>query len=141
MSAPDEILSALETARVRLANPAMWHKGNWYPHDASDADIVLGDCPTCLMGAVGYAWHGNLPDLNEIQPGDGSSLEEFMEEVGALLVQAASVTAPDTLPTTFRGDAAWCRAARWNDGEDRTHAEVLAALDEAIAIRKGRASA
>lgn len=100
-------LAALRTGRARLARFGAWTQGE-------AARDVLGD-PTQARGAECWCAAGAM-----LGTGDGES--EALAALGHALTGR-----------TLRDDEAMCVLAEWNDESARTHADVLALYDRAIA--------
>lgn len=118
-------LDILKAARERLADPARWLHGHGDDGDAQDADgsDVLAQSPRAvrwnIYGAVAAdaGWSASTPT-----PGD---------EALRFIAQALALEAPP--------GRAWWAVAWWDDAPERTHAEVLAAIDGGIRLAETEA--
>ncbi len=111
---PNPRLEVLRGARVLIAQG--WTQRS-FARDSTGSTVEPSDpaaCVWCLLGALGFA------GLPQGRAGYGS---------GAFVTSAIAMRDPEKrLPGSL---------ASWNDAEGRTQAEVLAVLDEAIAIAAG----
>ena len=125
----------LKKARALLAP-----SGAWIQNDnaiATDGAITwAGDsaaCGWCLLGAIDHAAHVAAYDAGidgtAYAAGiDNSELLEFVSSASdAALEKIRQVDSIAATPSLIDG------IASWNDHPERTHAEVLALLDRAIA--------
>jgi hypothetical protein len=101
-------LTILREARALISSPESWIKGHYAASDSDSMDGLGVDDPKavrfCVIGAVWRVW-GSLPD--ETPP-------PMVTAIGALQKHTA-----DNIPS-------------FNDHEDTTHDDVLAAFDKAI---------
>lgn len=116
-------MSTLSTVEVLRGAKAVierngWHQG-WY-YDRTQ-ELPPASCRVCSLGAVQIVLFGT-PGW----PAGGCSAAQGL----------AYETAEDLLARASHSD--WI--ARWQDGPERTEAQVLAVFDEAIALAEGRAS-
>lgn len=131
-SPSDTVLAILRSARKLLSKNGNWTKGNL----ARDSDGIVVDvtdpsaCKFCLMGAIYVAAHRQ----GIVQPTESNA--EFYGEfdVGGLLFGVTTALRP-FVPEYFGSTTSipfrflW----RFNDHEDTTQLDVIAALDDAIA--------
>ena len=101
-------LEVLELARKRIA--AGWAQGDWVA-EAPDSDPYKPWC-YCAAGAMGYGTVSETP-------------QETCDAIDAFAYFGLGLT-------DIHGDVV-DEITTWNDHEDRTQAEVLAAFDRAIA--------
>jgi hypothetical protein len=111
MLTPHEIL---RDARQKIIDPALWHQGSSYKGEAA-----------CSVGWIaricGYApGPYGVGDITNYGPG-----QQALDYLRRAVFHGIDSTQPLALMLT--GDI-----PRWNDAEDRTHAEVVAAFDRAV---------
>lgn len=94
-----------------------WHQGNLYDAESTIPELML--CPMCLVGAINAAVYGNPTFLTF----DGDQAELRFAACRAVNV---------AIEVPFPGEI-----SEWNDTDGRTIADVLAALDTAIAQTAG----
>lgn len=99
-----DALDILKAARSKISTPEAWGKG----HRGRNADRTMETC--CAAEAI----EDSCPMLDSV------SLSGRVRAIRAL-VNAAGL------------DNRWGALVHWNDAPERTHAEVLAAYDLAIA--------
>lgn len=111
----------LDTAAQILTDPNAWHKGNWHSEDGM---------AHCSLGAIEYAYrqHGVTLDCHEAESPAGEALQDVLRDRYPTF-KAKNVF--DWFYPPLDGDTVII--ARWNDAEDRTHAEVLEAFEKARA--------
>jgi hypothetical protein len=121
-------LEILQGGRDHLADPARWHKGNYFnrtwamanldPEDTSCAEAVQAGCPACAIGSLCAKTGILIHDWMDAPTGSS--------EVSAN--QAAAIYAlKRALP---RGQYF---VPDYNDDPKTTHADILALFDRAIA--------
>lgn len=115
-----KVKAVLEAARSVIEREKNWHKGGAFCVDADgvqrDISDALRACPDdwtfCLVGAVRYA------------AGDDRIARPACDMIARALGESGA-------------GAFFTRLSVWNDAPERTHAEVLAAIDAAIAAAGG----
>jgi hypothetical protein len=91
------------------------YKGAYYASGESEVGIQrrAAECPVCTVGALSLAVTGDpVPYCTEVDP---------------VVVQFAS----RMLGRPVNAEAAVVSIARWNDADDRTPADVIAAFEQA----------
>lgn len=116
----DTAATILRRARELISRPECWIQGSMARDaDEHEAD-EWGSSATCwcIMGAFSRVASRMAPD--DAQPDYDDALRYMLDATGS--------------EGTFAGDA----LADWNDTHGRTHADVLAAFDRAIAAAEQR---
>lgn len=104
----------LEEAKALIGTPDKWTKDGFYATDidSSPTEPTSGDAVCwCVLGAVASVT-GNNPDF-------ANHPSWFYKAI-------------------MKGDEDACGLADWNDMDHRTHADVMAGFDRAIAAAKAR---
>lgn len=109
------VAEVLKAAREIVAKPDGWHKGTW--------SFDGGTC-FCSLGAISHVCAPDVPPGDYWFDGDA-------DEVGHL---AASVLCEAEGLAGIYCDS----VPEWNDDEDRTQPEVVAAFDKAIALAEAQ---
>jgi hypothetical protein len=115
----EDLLKVLESARARIDRPEQWCK-EWAALDAEDQPVrpTAGSaCKWCAEGAVRWAMITHFSDL------------EYSETISLKLAAFDAVAEA----ATQEGELTYLVPSEFNDREDTTHADVLAAFDKAIA--------
>ena len=125
----------LEKARELLTPEGAWIQNELAI--ATDGGVTwVGDsaaCGWCLLGAIDHAAHvaahaAGIDGTAHVAGIDDPELLDFVSSASdAALEKIRQVDSIAAIPSLIDGIAAW------NDDEERTHAEVLALLDRAIA--------
>lgn len=102
----------LRAARELISTPEKWTQ-EWYSRDESGEWVSLSTASCfCAVGALARA--SGLDDASDFED---RTLSKFFERA----IGASSIV-------------------NWNDDKDRTHAEILAGFDRAIALAEQAAS-
>lgn len=108
----------LRRARDHIADPAMWHKGDYWSDYETGGPTPAEDVPCCVLGAV--MWVVQDPSL----PYTAEPCPAFE----ALHRAAFELHQPLPAPR-------WKNAANtYNDDPRTTHADILAVFDKAIVL-------
>ena len=123
---PSDTVVTLTKVREMLTPEDAWIKGLWTAKWETIPDGTRS-LVACDRGGTAECWCL-----------DGALLETTRQSaVGAPLRESAYWHAADAIARVIGTSS----IITWNDDEDRTHAEVLAALDKAISEEKRRADA
>lgn len=114
-------LRAADVIRTRdLYKGAFWGR----PESSVGIEVSIDDCPVCAGGALSVAMYGKpWPFVTEDPELDGVMYPGFERAVAGFIASAGLADHPEL--------TALGRLAVWNDADERTAADVIAAFETA----------
>lgn len=125
----------LRQSKLRIDDPKRWHQGSFLPDSvkwSSSSRKVRDTCALCAAGAINLVATGD--PRREPRGADPAGPWAYLHR--AIYGQLGLVAAEASTKTSVCPDinVISSNIGVWNDDEGRTHDDVLAAFDAAIAL-------